>query len=72
MERSAGETMNWSDPKSPIWPAIRFVVIAIVLGVMLAFNYNKWDARDWTTIITVLGTLGGFDGLKQVATKGAE
>lgn len=61
--------MNWSDPRSPLWPTIRFGVVAVILGTMLAFNYNKWDARDWTTIVTVLGTLGGFDGLKQVITK---
>lgn len=61
--------MNWHDPKSPLWPTIRFGIVAVVLCVMLAFNYDRWDWRDWTTVIGVLGTLGGFDAVKQVATK---
>lgn len=59
----------FSDPKSPIWPTIRFAIVAVVLCVMLACNYDRWDSRDWTTVIGVLGTLGGFDSLKQVVTK---
>lgn len=61
--------MNWHDPKSPIWPTIRYAITAGMLCVMLTCNYNGWDSRDWNTVLGVLGSLGVFDGIKQVATK---
>ena len=58
------------------WNLMRLVVICTticaVLGLFLAFNYNRFDARDWQTIIGTIaaaaGSLIGFDKLKSKIT----
>lgn len=46
--------------------------ICVVLGLFLAFNYNRFDARDWQTIVgtiaTAAGALLGFDKIKSKMT----
>ncbi len=52
------------------------VTLCVVLGLFLAFNYNKFDARDWTTIIgtiaTAAMTLLGFENVKSKITGSAK
>ena len=55
---------------------MRLVVICVtlcaVLGLFLAFNYNRFDARDWQTILGTItaaaGALLGFDKIKSRVT----
>lgn len=61
--------MNWHDPKSPIWPLVHQIIVAIVLIAFLKLNYNGWDERDWNTLVGVLTAVGLLDGAKSVATK---
>jgi hypothetical protein len=44
-------------------PAGRPVVPTIMLIVLLNFNYNGWDNRDWTTTGTMLAVLMGQNWL---------
>ena len=48
------------------------VTLCVVLGLFLAFNYNRFDARDWQTILgtiaTAAGALLGFEKVKDKIT----
>lgn len=48
------------------------VTLCVVLGLFLAFNYNRFDARDWQTILgtiaTAAGALIGFEKVKSKVT----
>lgn len=57
---------------SKFWPLARFAIVAVLLLGMLALNYNKFDARDIGTVLTVLGGLGLFDGFKAATSEPAK
>lgn len=57
-----------ADPKHPLWIAVRMLSIAVVLGLLLTFNYNQFDARDITTIVLAMLASGGFDLGKKIVT----
>lgn len=54
------------------WALMRQIVVSltlcIVLALFLAFNYNRWDVRDWQTmfgtILAAIAALFGVDTLK--------
>lgn len=56
--------MNMPPNDSAFWPFARFALVFTLLLAMLALNYNRLDARDLNTLITVMSGLGLFDGLK--------
>lgn len=54
------------DPKHPLWATIRFVVIAIILGVMICMNSKEIDAGE---IMTFIGTLTASGGAELLTRK---
>lgn len=56
----------------PIWKILRQLVVGGILLGFLALGYNKLDERDFKTIAGVLGTLAGFDFLKDKVSRKEE
>lgn len=55
-----------NDQTHPIWSIIRLAVVGTILCVMLNFNYNGWDVRDYGTLLAVLTGSGGVELLRGV------
>ena len=57
--------MSFHDPKHPIWPIIRTVVVGgTMIGLCATLYKNGFDPKDLVLIITTLASLAGFDALK--------
>jgi hypothetical protein len=54
-----------SDPKHPIWPIIRYTVVAVTMIVLCSVLYkNGFDPKDMVLILSTLASLAGIDSLK--------
>ncbi len=54
--------MNFHDPKHPMWPLLRYVVLAITMTVLCSTLYNnKFDPKDLILIISTLASLAGVN-----------
>lgn len=62
--------MSIHDPKHPVWPIIRTLVVGgTMIGLCSVLYKNGFDPKDLILIITTLASLAGFDVLKlKVAT----
>lgn len=49
------------DPKHPLWGTIRFIVVAIILGVMICMNSKHIDTGELLTFIGTLMASGGAE-----------
>ena len=60
------------DPLASLWPILRFVVVGIVAGAVMATYYRHGFvlAKDGPALVTVLTALGGFDAFKKWVTSG--
>ena len=61
--------MNIPPSDHIVWKIIRQAIVGGMLLLMLSMNYNKFDSRDITTIVTTLMALGGFDVAKAFVSK---
>jgi hypothetical protein len=54
--------MNFHDPKHPMWPLLRYVVLAVTMTVLCSTLYNnKFDPKDLILIISTLASLAGVN-----------
>jgi hypothetical protein len=54
--------MNFHDPKHPMWPLLRYVVLATTMTVLCSTLYNnKFDPKDLILIISTLASLAGVN-----------
>jgi hypothetical protein len=62
--------MSIHDPRHPVWPIIRYSVVAgTMIGLCATLYKNGFDPKDIILIVTTLASLAGFDVLKtRVAT----
>ena len=60
------------DPLASLWPILRFCVVGIVSGVVMATYYRHGFVieKDGPALATVLTALGGFDAVKKWVTSG--
>lgn len=62
--------MNFHDPKHPIWPILRYLVLAITMIVMCSTLYkNGFDPKDLILIISTLASLAGVNFIEKTSTK---
>jgi len=71
----AGEDVGqWSlrNNKSPAWPIIRLVTVAIVASTAFTVLYTHgYDVlKDSATLALILSVVGGVDGLQRWITRG--
>jgi hypothetical protein len=54
--------MNFHDPKHPMWPLLRYIVLATTMTVLCSTLYNnKFDPKDLILIISTLASLAGVN-----------
>lgn len=61
--------MPLPEASHPVWRLARHTVICITLATLLTLNYEKFDNRDFGTILSVLAAGLGFDKIKDVVAK---
>jgi|694.fasta_scaffold68922_5 hypothetical protein len=53
------------DPKHPVWPIIRYVVVGgTMIAICSTLYKNGFDPKDLVLIITTLASIAGFDIFK--------
>ena len=61
--------MSIHDPKHPICPLLRTIVVGgTMIGLCATLYKNGFDPKDLVLIITTLASLAGFDVVKLRAT----
>lgn len=61
--------MNLHDPKHPIWPLLKYIVLATTMIVMCSTLYkNGFDPKDLILIISTLASLAGVNFVEKKTT----
>lgn len=61
--------MNIPPSDHVVWKIVRQAIVGGMLLMMLSLNYDRFDSRDITTVVTTLMALGGFDVAKAFVSK---
>lgn len=57
--------MTLSNPKHPIWPIVRYSVVASTMIILCNTLYkNGFDPKDLVLILSTLASLAGFDAFR--------
>jgi hypothetical protein len=61
--------MNFHGPKHPIWPLLKYIVMASTMIVMCSTLYkNGFDPKDLILIISTLASLAGVNFVEKKTT----